>query len=47
MTAPLSPRRRAAARWLRAPQPDAGAVQALQSSLNLPEALCALLVVDK
>ena len=44
MTAPLSPRRRAAARWLRAPRPDAGAVQALQRALNLPEALCALLV---
>ncbi|MDP1890351.1 MAG: single-stranded-DNA-specific exonuclease RecJ [Gemmatimonadaceae bacterium] len=44
MTAPLSPRRRAAARWLRAPLPDAGAVQALQRALNLPEALCALLV---
>jgi len=44
MTAPTLPRRRAAARWLRAPQPDAAAVQALQASLNLPGALCALLV---
>jgi single-stranded-DNA-specific exonuclease len=43
MTAPASPRRRAAARWLRAPQPDAAVVRALQASLNLPAALCALL----
>ena len=43
MTAPPLPRRRAAARWLRAPRPDADAVRALQASLRLPEALCALL----
>jgi len=44
MTAPSMPRRRAAARWVRAPQPDAVAVRALQDALNLPAALCALLV---
>jgi single-stranded-DNA-specific exonuclease len=44
MAAPNLPRRRAAARWLRAPQPDASAVRALQDALNLPQALCALLV---
>ena len=38
------PRRRAAARWLRAPRPDSEAVRALQESLSLPEPLCALLV---
>ncbi|MHB8839720.1 MAG: single-stranded-DNA-specific exonuclease RecJ [Gemmatimonadaceae bacterium] len=43
MTAPSSPRRRAAARWQRTPPPDALAVRALQAALNLPEALCALL----
>ncbi|MBW7934995.1 MAG: DHH family phosphoesterase, partial [Gemmatimonadaceae bacterium] len=43
MTAPPPTRRRAAARWLRVPRPDAAAVRALQASLNLPEALCALL----
>ena len=44
MTAPSLPRRRAAARWRRAPEPDAAAVDALQASLKLPPALCALLV---
>ena len=44
MTAPSMPRRRAAARWLRAPQPDADAVRALQEALSLPAALCSLLV---
>ncbi|MBM3908956.1 MAG: single-stranded-DNA-specific exonuclease RecJ, partial [Gemmatimonadetes bacterium] len=43
MTAPAAPRRRAAARWVRTPPPDAGAVRALQDALNLPGALCALL----
>ncbi len=44
MTAPASSRRRAPARWLCAPPPDEGAVRALQDALNLPPALCALLV---
>ena len=45
MTAPSSPRKRAAARWQRTPPPETETVRALQRSLNLPEALCALLVV--
>ncbi len=45
MTAPLSTRRRAPARWVRAPLPDAGTVDALEQSLTLPRALCALLAV--
>ena len=38
------PRRRASARWLRAPQPDAAQVRALEGALRLPRALCELLV---
>jgi len=44
MTASSPPRRRASARWLRAPQPDAAQVRALEAALRLPRALCALLV---
>lgn len=38
------PRRRARARWLRAPPPDAAQVRALEEVLHLPRALCELLV---
>ena len=44
MTAPPTPRRRASARWLRAPQPDSAQVRALEEALRLPRALCELLV---
>lgn len=44
MTAPSSSRRRAPARWLCAPPPDAGQVRALVDALHLPRALCELLV---
>jgi single-stranded-DNA-specific exonuclease len=43
MTAPASPRRRAAAKWKHASRPDAASLRALQDALSLPEALCALL----
>ena len=38
------PRRRAGARWLRTPPPDAAQVRALEEALHLPRALCELLV---
>ena len=44
-TAAAPPRRTRAARWIIAPAPDAGVVEALEAELHLPAIVCRLLAI--